>query len=78
MNDPSDVDSYWCLEVAIPFSELPDMKGKAPTVGSKWRFHVARYEYSVYLPDGMELSSSARLTAVDFHNAKDWMNLEFD
>ncbi len=77
LNNPSDVDSHWCMEVAIPFAEMPDVPNGCPKVGDKWTFHASRYDYSVHLPDGVELSSTAALTKVDFHHAKDWMPLVF-
>jgi len=78
INDPTDVDEYWMLQVGVPFSEL-DLGGKVcPESGDQWRFHLSRYDYSVYLPgDGTELSSSAKLTKVDFHYIDDWGTLEF-
>jgi len=77
LNDPSDVDEYWDLEVAVPFAELPTWEGKPPRPGDAWRFHLARYDYSVYLPDGVELQSCTKLSRVDFHRYEEWMNLEF-
>lgn len=77
LNDPSDVDEYWQLEVAIPFAGLPTLKGKAPAAGDVWKFHLSRYDYSVYLPEGVELSSCAKLTAVDFHRYEDWSGMIF-
>ena len=34
LNDPTDIDNYWQMEVAIPFAELPSLAGKKPKV---WR-----------------------------------------
>ncbi len=77
INDHTDVDEYWQLEVAIPFAELPTLNGQAPAPGDEWQFHLSRYDYSVYLPEGMELSSCAPLSGVDFHRYEDWMTLAF-
>jgi hypothetical protein len=77
LNDPSDVDEYWQLEVAIPFADLPTLDGRAPRAGDQWLFHLARYDYSVYLPEGVELSSCAPLRKVDFHRYEDWITLRF-
>jgi len=77
LNDPGDVDEYWQLEVAIPFAGLPTLEGRAPKPGDQWSFHLARYDYSVYLPEGVELSSCAPLTEVDFHRYEDWIPLKF-
>lgn len=77
LNDWTDQDEYWQMEVAIPFASLPTMKGKPPAPGDIWQFHLSRYDYSVYLKNGVELSSCARLTRVDFHNAGEWRLMSF-
>ena len=77
LNDWTKVDEYWQLEVAIPFASLPSLAGKPPAVGDVWSFHLARYDYSVHLPDGVELSSCAPLSEVQFHRYEDWMPLRF-
>ena len=76
LNNWEDEDEYWQLEMAIPFAELPSLKGKPPNPGDNWLFHLARYDYSVYLPEGVELSSCAPLTQVDFHRFEDWLTLQ--
>lgn len=77
LNDPQVVDKYWQLEVAIPFAGLPTLEGRAPRPGDRWSFHLARYDYSVHLPEGVELSSCAPITEVDFHRYEDWIPLRF-
>ena len=77
LNNPEYEDEYWQLEAAIPFAELPGLKGKIPEPGDEWLFHLARYDYSVYLPEGVELSSCARLSEVNFHRYEDWLTLRF-
>lgn len=77
LNNQEDQDEYWQLEIAIPFASLPSLKGRTPVAGDKWVFHLSRYDYSIYLDDGVELSSTSLLGKVDFHNAKDWSTLEF-
>ena len=77
LNEPSDVDEYWQLEAAIPFAGLPTLDGRTPHAGDRWQFHLARYDFSIYLPEGVELSSCAPLTKVDFHRCEDWIPLRF-
>ncbi len=77
LNDSDDVDEYWQLEVAIPFAELPTLKGAIPAGGDQWQFHLARYDHSVYLDDGPELTSCAPLSKVNFHRYEDWLTLNF-
>ena len=78
LNNLEDEDEYWQLEVAIPFADLPSLKGRIPEPGDEWLFHLARYDYSVYLPEGVELSSCARLSEVNFHRYEDWLTLRFE
>lgn len=80
MNKPEDEDEYWTLEVAIPFASLPSLQGRPPQAGEKWRFHLSRYDYSIYLKEGVELSSSAKFTSTTgsfFHRWEEWPELEF-
>lgn len=77
LNDSSDRDSGWTMEAAIPFAALPALEGHAPRPGAAWRFHLARYDYSRYLPEGVELSSCAPLSRVNFHYRPDWIELRF-
>lgn len=67
LNKWDDKDTYWTLEAAIPFASMPTLKGEIPEQGDKWIFHVARIDYSVYLPEGRELSSCAQLSKNSFH-----------
>ncbi|MCL5102555.1 MAG: carbohydrate-binding family 9-like protein [Armatimonadetes bacterium] len=78
LNNPDVTDEYWQLEVAIPFDGLPTLKGRAPSPGDEWLFHLARYDYSIHLPEGVELSSTAVLSKVDFHRYEDWQRMVFD
>jgi len=73
-----DKDEGWTLEVAVPFEALPDLAGRLPKPGDRWRFHLARYDYSAYLPKGRELTSCAPLTKADFHHIEDWISLVFE
>lgn len=77
INDSNDVDEYWSMEAAIPFAGLPTIEGRTPSPGDIWQFHLARYDYSVYLPGGVELSSCTHLSEVNFHKSEDWRPLEF-
>ena len=77
LNDPSDIDNYWQMELAIPFAELPSLNGNGPKVGDIWKFLLARYDFSVYLPDGVELSACTMLKKVDFHETQQWLKLMF-
>lgn len=80
LNHWEDTDQFWTLEVAIPFASLPSLKGEGPKPGDEWRFHLARYDYSVYLESGLELSSCARFRNTGesfFHRYDEWPVLRF-
>jgi len=76
LNDWQDKDQGWAVEAAIPlkaFARTTPM----PQLGERWRFAVCRYDYSVYIDGGKELTSSARLTGASFHRYEDYDFLEF-
>ncbi|MCM8817829.1 MAG: carbohydrate-binding family 9-like protein [Candidatus Omnitrophica bacterium] len=77
INDPSDFDNHWTIEIAIPFLSLPTLKNP-PKKGEKWLFHLARYDYSYVLKNYRELSSCAYLTDRNFHKFDQWLTLVFD
>ncbi|MCM8814804.1 MAG: carbohydrate-binding family 9-like protein [Candidatus Omnitrophica bacterium] len=78
INDSSDFDDYWSIEISIPFAGLPTLDGRNPEKGEKWLFHVARYDYSYSLRNSRELCSCACLTNRNFHNINEWLLLLFD
>jgi len=77
INDTSDVDMYWSIEIAIPFASLPTLNGRSPEKNDQWIFHLARYDYSKFLKHGRELSSTARLTTKNFHKLDEGQVLIF-
>jgi Carbohydrate family 9 binding domain-like len=77
INDPSIIDEYWQLEMAMPFKSLPTLNGRKPQPNDVWKFHLSRLDYSVHLPKGVELSSCAPLSIADFHHFQDWIPLTF-
>ena len=78
INNPDIIDDYWQLEIAVPFASLPTLKGAVPQHGDVWMFHLARYDYSIHLPNGVELSSCAPLSRADFHLYEEWIPLRFE
>ncbi len=77
LNDSSDTDSGWSLELAIPWKDLELLNRKSPRSGEHYLFHMARYDYAPHHPEGMELSSCAPLKKVKFHDDSDWLPLVF-
>jgi hypothetical protein len=62
INDPSDTDSRWTVEWAIPFAALtppgpvdgPEAErgGRAPKAGEMWRINFSRVEWQLLVEDG--------------------------
>ena len=77
INDWKDKDEGWDLEIAIPFSQLETIDGRTPQPGDRWKFHLARYDYSVYLEEGRELTTTALLNNLSYHHYEDWSILLF-
>ncbi|MBU0609341.1 MAG: carbohydrate-binding family 9-like protein [Armatimonadetes bacterium] len=65
-DDWTDRDNEWIAEMRLPWSAFDKWGGK-PRVGDCWRFMVSRYDYSVHLEDGRELSAAAPLPWANFH-----------
>jgi len=76
LNNWEDKDQGWTVEVAIPLKAFTATT-PLPQLGDRWRFAVCRYDYSVYINDGPEYTSSALLKEVNFHKYEYYDYLEF-
>lgn len=45
INNATDVDSSWCIELAIPFTSISFGHSSGPTVGTIWRMNFSRVEW---------------------------------
>ncbi len=52
LNDPSDVDKGWTLEVSIPFKALGSGYRSTPREGAVWRLNISRVEWDTKAVDG--------------------------
>jgi hypothetical protein len=54
LNDPSDRDTAWTVELAIPWTALapPGLTGRAPRDGEQWRINLSRVEWDLVVADG--------------------------
>jgi hypothetical protein len=75
-NEWQDKDKGWGVELAIPLGAFKDAAPKVQ-LGDRWRFAVCRYDYSVYHPSGVEETSTAPLSRVDFHRYEEYDWVEF-
>jgi hypothetical protein len=76
LNNWKDKDENWCLEARIPFTAFSETCLPAKP-GDIWYFSICRYDYSVYLKAGRELTSSAKLHRRNFHLYNDYDKLIF-
>jgi hypothetical protein len=56
LNDPSDIDEYWSVEMAIPldaFAELKNRPKVKPKDGEQWRINFSRVQWDYDLIDGI-------------------------
>jgi len=52
LNDPSDTDKSWSLEVAIPWKVMEEAAGNKPKDGQQWRVNFSRVEWDTEVVDG--------------------------
>ena len=54
LNDPSDLDSAWVVELALPWEVLREHapEGRRPRVGEQWRVNFSRVQWSLEVVDG--------------------------
>jgi uncharacterized lipoprotein YddW (UPF0748 family) len=55
LNDPSDIDSMWTVEMAIPMASMIELKNKprtAPKEGERWRINFSRVEWDHDIAEG--------------------------
>jgi len=76
INKWEDVDNGWTVEEAIPFSAFSQTT-HPPEPKDIWYFSICRYDYSVYLERGVELTSSAKLHRINFHLYENYDKLIF-
>ncbi|MDP6418993.1 MAG: carbohydrate-binding family 9-like protein [Candidatus Krumholzibacteria bacterium] len=54
LNDPTDRDKGWSVEIAIPWSVLSEAAGRPspPDAGDQWRMNFSRVEWDLWVEDG--------------------------
>src|SRR5438445_608015 len=78
LNDPSDHDRAWTVEIAIPWKSIKLLSPRAvpPRAGSRWRINLARCEYTRG-ERGVKFSTWSPHGAVNMHLPDKWGWLEF-
>ena len=52
LNNPTDIDSFWTIELAIPFSVFDEYKnGTYPADGEQWKINFLRVEWNYDIED---------------------------
>ncbi|HVP90014.1 MAG TPA: carbohydrate-binding family 9-like protein [Terriglobales bacterium] len=65
LNDPSDKDKAWTVEMAVPFEVLKECipgKPERPAAGDQWRMNFSRVEYALDVVDGKYVKTKAKGT----------------
>ena len=83
LNDDSDVDRGWTVEIALPWAgiaALPGRKAVPPRAGDRWRLFLGRFQK-------LELSGAevrphpawtwTRQARYDTHRPEEWLDVEF-
>ena len=47
INDPSDIDDYWTVEIAIPWAAFSANNGQLPKNGDYWRMNFSRVQWNL-------------------------------
>jgi Carbohydrate family 9 binding domain-like len=88
LNDPSDVDRGWQVEIAIPWTALAEAGGTGmpPADGDQWRINFSRVEWQVDIIDGAYVKVPdtpednwvwSPQGAIDMHRPERWGVLQF-
>ena len=75
INNPSDQDEEWTVEMAIPISKLANVPRVPPKKGDQWRFNLYRLDGEAGRAEGMAFSP---LFVGDFHHLPRFGHLNFD
>lgn len=75
INNPSDRDQGWTVEIAIPIAKLAKVPHVPPKKGDSWRFNLYRLDVNQGRQEGMAFSP---LFVGDFHHLPRFGRLNFD
>jgi len=76
LNHWQDRDKGAVIEMAVSMKDLTKY-GDEIGPGTQWKLLAARYNYSVTLSEGVELSTFPQLPVANYHNRDGYINIEF-
>jgi len=88
LNNPSDTDTGWTVELAIPWAALAEHAGQPtpPRDGDQWRINFSRVEWDTIIEDGKYVKVPQRPEhnwvwspqgVIDMHQPERWGYLQF-
>jgi hypothetical protein len=86
LNDPSDTDTGWSVELALPWTDLAQFNSNQtpPAPGDEWRMNLMRIEWNHEVADGEYRKGEEQdfwvwspQYVVDMHKPEQWGVLEF-
>ena len=88
LNDPSDVDRGWTVEIAIPYAALADHATAPlpPRPGDVWRINFSRVQWQHYVVEGSYVKRPGTREdnwvwtpqhVLDMHRPREWGFVEF-
>ena len=87
LNDPTDTDRGWTIEILLPWSGLKRIRGhQAPVDGTSWRINFSRVQWDLEIVDGAYRKIAGRREhnwvwspqgLIDMHRPERWGWLQF-
>jgi hypothetical protein len=89
LNDPSDTDRGWTVEIAIPWSAMKEISGSMsspPQPGDQWRINFSRVQWETSIQDGKYVKTPKKPEenwvwqpqgVIDMHRPEEWGVVQF-
>ena len=88
LNDPSDTDVGWTVELALPWKSLASLAGgERPAIGRQWRVNFSRVEWAVDIVDSVYKKRPGQPESnwvwspqhvIDMHRPEWWGYVQFE
>ena len=77
LNDPSDTDKSWSVELAVPLDELPTAANIPPKAGDKWRLNLYRIDLPQRNKELADYSVWSPVSGESYHDPDRFGEIEF-